>query len=185
MISIPSRSLRKQIRAGISWRTYIVATHILTSCMYNNIQFLIWLQCQPICSVLPQDTFEDFFILPPLPHHTFFWAFPALREWVCYCMVCNCPWWKFPLLCVYGIPIWEDWNIMQYCTPCNAKFLCQFFGCNMTADHKNTDNLQSAVCSGQCHSLLPLSPSYILNGKYAKNLPICKNFFNFFNKIGR
>lgn len=64
MISIPSRSLRKQIRAGISWRTYIVATHILTSCMYNNIQFLIWLQCQPICSVLPQDTFEDFFILP-------------------------------------------------------------------------------------------------------------------------
>ena len=63
-LSIPSRSLRKQIRAGISWRTYIVATHILTSCMYNNIQFFIQLQFQLICPIFPQDTFEDFFIFP-------------------------------------------------------------------------------------------------------------------------
>ena len=151
--------------------------------MYCNIQFFIQLQFHLICTVFPQDTFENFFILPLCRIIHFFEPFLLYgSECVIVRLVAvhdkNSA--ARPLFCIYGIAICESRNVIQYRAPCNAKFLCQFSGCNMTTDHKNTDNLQSAVCGGHCHSLLPLSPSYILNGKYVKNLPIYKNFFKFF-----
>ena len=47
LFGISSCSLRQWSGAGISWRTSIVATHILMSCMWYNIQFLSALSIRP------------------------------------------------------------------------------------------------------------------------------------------
>ena len=50
----------------------------------------------------------------------------------------------------------------------------------MTVDHKDADNLQSAVCSGHAVPSFHSAPSIIVNSKQVKNLPIYQNFFKEF-----
>ena len=54
---------------------------------------------------------------------------------------------------------------------------------NMTTDCWNTYNLHSMVCGGHAVPSFRLAPFIIVTGKYAKNLPIYQNFFNFFVSV--
>ena len=74
LFDISSCSLRHWSGAGISWRTRIVATHILMSCMWYNIQFLSTLSVSPKAyknnmphrdykeEVSPMSTFLKYFV---------------------------------------------------------------------------------------------------------------------------
>ena len=63
-----------QIRASTSRRTYLVATHILTSCMYCDIQL----------SNCPSKNARQ-----PSTASYIFWASPVRREWAYCCTTCN------------------------------------------------------------------------------------------------